>query len=200
MSIEQILAVLRPIEGTLGEGMVAGYDEFMGLPVESRAKLSAGARAFCVHDFQCDHLEKLFAGDERVRLVEHEQLRYLQVSGEKVSVGLRPKKLTDSLRTCNIQTKQQQMLLEQGILGDWAEPDVVHVILGYRLDHDALEPSVEGVYVLQENVDGLLWSHRLPLAEGLASSTLVRLPTAPAEVKVSVKQDVAAKRNARKGG
>jgi len=160
MMKERVMSLVMPHRDALVQCVLEGWQEYVGLPAERRAHLTRTARAIVVHCNIIKNLSLRFGTDGAIRVVEFGLLRYLSIDGQKFAVGLRAKKLDRNLRTSNAQTLQQQTLAEQ-LLMPWADVETIHAILGYTLTDDEIEPSVSGVWLTQEDQQGVLWSECL---------------------------------------
>ncbi|HYC44585.1 MAG TPA: hypothetical protein VED01_03775 [Burkholderiales bacterium] len=149
------------------------WAEYNALPLELRIKLTPRSRASIVHDFVVHAIRASFDGIDDVRLLEINKLFVMLVGCDVV---LRFKKLDDGLRASSIPTQQSLDFSNQDDLPGIER--VTHLDAGYRLN--ALQTTIEGVYVCCPNGASVLWYYEIAPEEGEADNVIpLPRPNAP---------------------
>jgi hypothetical protein len=149
------------------------------------------------------HLENDYGRKGDIGVANREELRWLRIEGDDLSVGLRFKKLDHCFRSRNHQSENQDKLRRTGFFSDKEH----HLFLGYRMTR-GLVPTISHIALTCEDDRGVRWKHIIWTAKSGMNPAQPSLPfeamppppdTAPAP-KIRPKRKPERKRQRHSGG
>jgi hypothetical protein len=149
VSQADFLPLVDPIADTLYRLQRQAYDDFDVHVVDPAYRLSIdAARPKAVNERILHLMEMEFGRKGKIKMIEHNDLRFLVVAGSDFDIGIRPKKLDNQWRSYQHSSLQQDELRNDGYFA-FARKKTFHLFLGYR-DAGEIERRMTNVAITWE--------------------------------------------------
>lgn len=178
---------LRILEPRLEECVRQGWSEYKSVMAERHPGMRVRCRRTLLQEFIVKEVEAAFGLVPGLSIIETRSGRVLLVVAD--AFVLQVKHLTREFRTKNIPTDEAVAFNAQRLLPGY--PPLPRLTLGFRLD--ALEASIEGVYVLCGLNNRPVWYYRIDdNGEGIWGAETIEMlppdaPTAPPSPRIRPK-------------
>lgn len=164
---DAVLSVVRPIRDPLVESVLQSMEDFYAAhrTEELRARISSTVRAGWMHCSIVHYARLLIRGGDGIRVAREKSFDYVHLDGPgDYSVGLTIKKLRrHTLRSRNIETRQQVLLREGGVFPFALK--MIYATFGYTEKGDNINPAIRAAWVTQENRTRVIWREQLYSAD-----------------------------------